>query len=263
MHIGNYKLLEKIGSGNYGDVYKCVHNITNKEYALKIDNNNNELKHIQYETKILKYLNKVPNISKVIYFGNHNDNQYVVLNLFNISMNNYIENFEISFDNKKKICIDLINIMKLIHENGILHRDLKPENILLDDEYELFIIDFGLSKLYKNKYNEIIEPKKYGSLVGSPLYASPYSHELKNLGARDDLISLAYIFIFIFFKNLPWNDNDINLIEKKKTVINSTSKNNILSPIIKILKYLYQLDYKDRPNYSLLKLLINNISETT
>lgn len=262
MQIGNYKLIKKIGKGNYGDVYICIHNITKKKYALKIDNTKSDLKHIQYEVKMLKYLNDVDNISKVLNFGIYKNLQYLVMDIYENNLHDYMMLNEFDLKFKINLCKTILKIIKSIHESNVLHRDLKPENIMLNDENKLFFIDFGMACVYKDKHNNFISSKG-SSLIGSYIYASPFSHELKELGRRDDLISLVYIYFFIFFNKLPWNINTENIIAKKKTIINSLNKNNIVLQLINILKYLYLLDFKDKPNYSLILLFINNIGETT
>jgi casein kinase 1 len=94
-----------------------------------------------------------------------------------------------------------------VHHKGILHRDLKPENILVGElgDPGLYLIDFGLAKLYKNIHTgEHIKMSEGKKLSGTARYASLNNFKGIEQSRRDELESLAYVLIYLLKGTLPW-----------------------------------------------------------
>lgn len=271
--VGNYLLDTLLGSGSFGDVYLCSHKLTKKQYAMKIDRDVNNIKTIKYEATILKYLRKVPNVIKLIHYGVHDKKHYIVMEMHGLTLEEFlITKKNISFMEKINFCLQILEILKNIHQKGIIHRDIKPENLLVSiDNSQLTLIDFGLAKIYIDK-NGLHKPyKKNDSLIGSLNFCSINSHELYELSRKDDLISLLYILLYLYHGKLPWdnlssfnNQSKKELIKiKKDDLLLIDSNDFIYKKIIHILNYLYNLDYGIKPNYFLIELYINNLVENT
>jgi casein kinase 1 len=270
--IGNYILKDLIGSGNYGRVYHCIHSITKNNYALKIAINKDDGKTIQHETKMLKYLSEIENISKIVHFGLYKNTQYVVMNLHGINLYEYILTKDCSLIQKVNICIALLNVVKNVHQKGIVHRDLKPENFLMSiDEKTVILIDFGMAKTYLDRRGFHKPEKTTSALVGSLRYACPNSHLLKEIYRKDEFISLVYVYFFIFNHKVPWENINGEFKKKSETILNIKEifykdkrylegRNKYLSDM---LIYLHSLKYDVNPNSYLMEIYINNILETT
>ena len=94
--------------------------------------------------------------------------------------------------------------LKDFHSLDLVHRDLKPANICLNEQNDILFIDFGLTRRFKLKdFIEYDKEVDYRYLIGTLNYASVNSHEEKNLGRRDDVISLTYSFIDLIYEKLP------------------------------------------------------------
>ena len=101
----------------------------------------------------------------------------------------------------------MIESIAKVHEKGILHRDIKPENFVLDTENKVFLIDFGLSRLWVQNLRKMehILPRKTETITGTSRYTSKFNHNGSNLSRRDDLISLGYVIILMMKGRLPWS----------------------------------------------------------
>jgi len=106
------------------------------------------------------------------------------------------------------ISIQMISRIQDLHAKNFIHRDIKPENFLVGIEEKsntIFIIDFGLSKRYKdNKTMDHIPYRENRQLTGTARYASINNHLGIEQSRRDDLEAIGYVIIYFFKKSLPW-----------------------------------------------------------
>lgn len=271
-----YNIYEKLGNGNFSSVYKGKHYKNNNEVAIKFETIQSEIKLLQNETRILKYLyeHNIRNIPAIHWYGSHNENICLVMSLYDCSLYDYIISKKIlSISKIKSIICQLINILHSVHDNFVIHRDIKPQNIMIKNG-ELYLIDFGFSIFYIDSNGEHYENTCCQDIIGSPKYVSYYVHSGCISSRRDDLISLGYLYFFLHEKVLPWeniqNDDSINdnytetsiyhykniiRLEMKKleNIINSITVDDIV--LCNYLKYVYNLEYENTPNYNALEKL--------
>lgn len=247
-----YILLDNIGSGCFGSIYKGQ-NIRTKEYvAIKIEPIKDNLKLLKNESKIYQYLNGYEGIPSVKWFGKDNENYYMVINLLGNSLQDFIKNKYFSLALTLKIGIKVLTILKTIHDKGLVHRDIKPDNFLfgLNNVNNIYLIDFGFCKSYteNGKHNKI---KKTNRMIGSNNYASISSHKCYELSRRDDLESLSYMLIYLNFGFLPWNNesNEEIIINLKNDIIKD---NRYPLVLLELLKYSRTMEYEEKPNYYLI-----------
>jgi serine/threonine protein kinase len=241
-----YKVINRIGSGSFGSIYKAQ-NIRTQEYvAIKVEAIKDNLKLLKNESNIYNYLNDLKCVPILKWFGKDEINYYMVINLLGTSLQE-LKNKLLKFSPNLvfKIAIKIINILRSIHEKGLVHRDIKPDNFLfgLNSFNNIYLIDFGFCKLYiHNKH------KKTHSLIGSMNYASISSHQRYELTRRDDLESLGYMLLYFISGNLPWNnDNDEQeVIRKKIEILNDKC---YPEAILNYLRYVTSLEYDETPNY--------------
>jgi len=248
-----YILLEKIGNGTFGSLYKGQ-NIRTKEFvAIKVERLSDNLKLLKNESRIYQYLNSCCNIPIVKWFGKDEENYYMVINLLGTSLQQLInKNNKLSLSLILKLGIKIIIILKTIHEKGLVHRDIKPDNFLfgLNNYNELYLIDFGFCKSYIDDDCHI-KIKNTNSLIGSINYASIMSHKRIELSRRDDLESLTYMLLYFFLGSLPWNyEKDENIVINLK--INILNDGRYPDVLLNFLKYIRSLEYEEKPNYHLI-----------
>jgi len=146
-----YKILNKIGSGAFGIVYKGENILTKELVAIKVESLADKSRLLKNEVKICRYLYPNKGFVTIKWFGIDNDNAYAVFNLLGTSLDTYMERLNrFSLRTTMLLGIQMIERIKVMHNNGILHRDIKPDNFLMGktDTDTLYIIDFGLSKTY-------------------------------------------------------------------------------------------------------------------
>jgi len=258
-----YILLEKIGEGSFGNIYKGENKRTKEKIAIKIEpiGKNNLLKN---ESIIYQFLKNTQGIPVVKWFGKDNINYYMVINLLGESIQSDL--------NKKKIFslnevintgIQILSLIESLHEKGLVHRDIKPDNFLYGlnkENKNIFIIDFGFCKSIIND-NIHIPFKKTSNLIGSKTYASLNAHNLIELTRRDDLESLGYILIYLYLGTLSWRDivhcenTDEHIKILKEHIIDSQKIPLFLENYI---KYVRRLNFDEKPNYHYLKNIFNN-----
>lgn len=178
--------------------------------------------------------------------------------------------------------------VEYIHSKCIIHRDIKPENFLIgigSNSKKVYIIDFGLSKKYKDpKTGEHLSLKDGKSLIGTSRYASLYTHLGIEQTRRDDIESLALSFIYLLRGNLPWEgtrgktkrDKHNKVMEKKiETTIDELCDglpgmiNKVILYLLwcvleeygEILKYSRSLQFDEEPKYKYIYKLIDNVIE--
>ena len=257
-----YKLLDKIGEGSFGSIYKA-HNIRTEEYvAVKVEPIENATKLLKNESTIYHYLNNVPRIPTVKWYGKDEYNYYMVINLLGKSLQD-LKNKHYIFPLKLvlQIGIQIILLLQKIHEKGLIHRDIKPDNFLFglnDESKHLHIIDFGFCKSFIQDEKHM-PLKKTHNLIGSHTYASVNAHKFIELSRRDDIESLGHMLIYFYLGSLPWQDiSELSVINENihETIINLKTQllftTSIPEVLINYMKYVRNLGFEEKPNYTLL-----------
>jgi len=252
-----YLLIEKIGSGAFGIIYKGKNYRTGELVAIKIESIESKTKLLKNESNIYQYLLGTNNIPNVKWYGKDDKNYYMVISLLGKSLDKLImERVKFSLKVVCQVGFQILSLLKTIHDKGLVHRDIKPDNFLLginEDCRKLFLIDFGLCKsfLQDDKHIEMRETK---NLIGSLTFASINAHKNIELSRRDDLESLGYMLTYFFLGYLPWREIDFSGSEIKEIIKYKTEIiNNLNLPIIlkDYINYVRNLDFKQKPNYEL------------
>jgi serine/threonine protein kinase len=263
MLINKYEIISKISNGEFGEVLKVKYN--DKFYALKYGAKDL----IKYELLIYKQLKSCSNISAIYDVFEYDNSMHMVLELYTMTLVDYkLRNYDNAnyFERCIIIIKSLIIIIKTIHEYNILHRDLKPTNICLDSNNKLYIIDFGIAKIYKHSNTHNIETKIKG-LVGSINFSSLNVINLIEPSRRDDIESLFYNLLYLLLSNEHYKCYDgLNMHEKKNiaciTYLMQHTLNiqnidyNLLN---KLFTYIRRLKYNQEPKYDYIVELLSKI----
>ncbi|MBU6453495.1 MAG: serine/threonine-protein kinase [Cyanobacteria bacterium REEB67] len=199
-----YEILEKLGTGGMGLVYKAKHLLMKRLVAIKLmlphyASNATALKRFQHEAQAASHLNH-PNILTVYDFGvTPQGLPYLVMDLLegtNLSGVLEVEGY-LHPDRALNIFIQTCGALGHAHQKNVIHRDLKPGNIMLVD-YEgqhdwVQIVDFGMAKILSAVDGEKEDLTKAGEVFGSPMYMSPEQCMAKELDARSDIYSMGCV----------------------------------------------------------------------
>jgi serine/threonine protein kinase len=269
--VKNYELINKIGSGSFGEVYIIKNNSDNKIYAAKIEESHNKNR-LRSEYNIYKKINKdnqVSGIPKIYNYIQTEDYNIMIMELLGPSLESLFENCDkkFSFNCLFKIANDMFNLIEIFHKRGFIHRDIKPGNFIFNNKKpynKLYIMDFGLSKPYIIN-GEHIEPKYDRSLIGTARYCSQNIHWGFEPSRRDDLESICYIIIYFFKGCLPWqglkkdkNKTQVQKIgDKKNTISIEVLCKDMPDCFLKILEYIKQLKFEEKLDYDYIKQLLD------
>lgn len=212
--IKGYFFEEALGSGSFGAVYKVSKG--GKNYAAKVlaetyilDEFKKDQNRITREIDVLKNV-KGDNLIKYqddFYFTNEfGVTEYVIVMEYfqGKTLRNYLKTVN-DLDVLVEIFVKILHGVKELHETiigkgGIIHRDLKPDNIMIDDNLNVKIIDYGLSKIVD--FSSITST---GTQIGSPIYMSPEQlKDSKHIDYRADIYALGVILYEMLTKNIPY-----------------------------------------------------------
>jgi serine/threonine protein kinase len=193
-----YTLVSLIGRGTHGDVWHARSTSSGKDVAIKMERSGG-LGSLKYEARVLSTLKHTKHTPSMYGFGRAADGRaYVAMTLLGDSLDVRLSCGVSMY----RVAMDMLEAVRSFHEAGFVHRDVKPNNFRYgrDDPDTLYVIDYGLCKLYA------VEGVSSYGVVGTPSFMSGAARNGRSQGKSHDLESWLYSIIYMWKGEVPWGD---------------------------------------------------------
>ncbi|XP_054432952.1 casein kinase I-like [Pteronotus mesoamericanus] len=273
---GKYKLVRKIGSGSFGDVYLAI-NFTNGEgVAVKVESQKAAHAQLLYESKLYKILQGGVGIPRIQWYGQEKEYNVLVMDLLGPSLEDLFNFCSRTFTMKTVLMLadQMISRIEYVHAKNFIHRDIKPNNLVMGTGRQcntLFLIDFGLAKKYRDKRTRQHIPYKEGkNLTGTIRYASLNAHLGIEQSRRDDMESIGYVLMYFNRTSLPWQGVKATTKKQKYEKISEKKMSTSVEDLCKgypeefatYLNYCRGLGFDEAPDYRYMRQLFRNLFRT-
>ncbi len=201
--VGHYRVIEKIGAGGMGEVFRARDERLGRDVALKLirpasSDNPDHLRRFEQEARAAAALNH-PNIVAIYDVGFEGKTPYIVSELLEgKTLRARLNEGSIPVKEASGYALQIAQGLTAAHERHIVHRDLKPENLFITNDGRIKILDFGVAKLQATaEDNASIESlptvTKHGAVIGTVAYMSPEQLRGKTVDHRCDIFSFGAI----------------------------------------------------------------------
>ena len=188
--IGGYRILNEIGSGGFGTVYRAYSPSRGRVVALKALDpkrvDSNAIERFRREALLTSEINH-PNVIRILDDGEDGDIRFSVMEMMPLSLRDALSGGSMPISRVVNVCRQASLGLKAAHDHNVIHRDIKPENILINSNWTVKVSDFGIAHA-----DDLPDLTATGATIGTGRYMSPEQFmDSKRVDARADIYSLG------------------------------------------------------------------------
>ena len=201
VRFGSYEILQRLGAGGMGEVYRARDSRLDREVAIKTlslerCSHPESLSRFEQEARAASALNH-PNIVTIYELGQENGTRYIAMELVDgETLRSLLAAGPMAFRKSVAIAAQIADGLAKAHEIGLIHRDLKPENLMVSRDGTAKVLDFGLAKLLKpdrGSSDSSTTITEHGTVVGTVGYMSPEQATGDEMDFRSDQFSFGSV----------------------------------------------------------------------
>ena len=208
--IGDYDIVEQVGAGGMGLVYKAIHRKLGRPVALKVVrgryiDSTQHLERFKREAAVCSKLSH-PNVVELYDFGEEDQAIYYAMEFIDAPTLDELIEEKGALPTKTlfPIFAQLASALAYIHEQGVIHRDLKPSNVMVDAKGHVTLMDFGLVK-----QDEATVLTQVGKAIGTPRYMSPEMLQAQSVDQRSDIFQFGLVLYEAATDARPFKGRDV------------------------------------------------------
>jgi eukaryotic-like serine/threonine-protein kinase len=207
--LGRYSIVEPLGAGGMGVVYRARDEKLERVVAIKLlapgmFTGDEARRRFHKEALALAKLSHA-HIAAVYDVGEQDGIDYIVMECVpGESLAAKLKSGPLTVKDATSITLQIAEALEEAHEQGVIHRDLKPANVMITPKGRVKVLDFGLAKLLAVARDPTVSVTETRGLIGTPLYMSPEQAREQNLDARTDLWNLGVIYYELLTGRAPF-----------------------------------------------------------
>jgi serine/threonine protein kinase len=214
--VGKYRILDRIGRGGMGTVYRAVDETLDRDVAIKVLNPDlgdpEVLKRFRAEAVALARLNH-PGIATIYELTRHEDDLLMVMEFVRgETLQELSERLgPLAPPQAGHLCLQILEALGHAHRAGVVHRDLKPANIMVTDGGLVKVMDFGIARVLGTEH-----VTHAGYMMGTPAYMAPEQVLGADVDGRADLYAVGVVFFRLLSRELPFTaETAIAMVQKQ------------------------------------------------
>ncbi len=203
-NVGKYRVLDRVGRGGMGTVYRAVDDTLDREVAIKILNaelNEPEVaRRFRAEAITVARLSHA-GIATIYELFQHDDQWLMVMEFVRGETLEQIVAREgpLAPEQAAIVCMQVLSALAHAHHHGVVHRDLKPANIMRTETGDVKVMDFGIARVSGSEHLTTV-----GFMMGTPAYMAPEQVQGHEIDARTDLYAIGVVFYRLLTGQLPF-----------------------------------------------------------